>query len=361
MSEQSNERREVTVSDVATAAAVSKATAARALGDYGAVSEDVRERVQRAAEELGYRPNALARTMSTGRSNTLGMVVGDIENPFFAQTTRAAVDVAAAAGYDLILSNSDEDLETEAKAVAVQLAKQVDGLLIAPASSLAPANLQPVIEARRPLVLFDRAVVPDLGVDTVVTANRVGARRLTRLLLEAGHRRIAFISTLAHPGEYRSGDGLASSSVAERIRGFTETLAEAGVAQPEAFVHLNARRGGVDSLSARILRGDDSMTAIIASDGLVALAVLRAARAMAIPIPDELSLVAFDDLDWTGLTTPGITVMAQPVYDIGAIAARALIRRIGGDDSPSVTTVLEQWLVERDSVARPFAGRLGQR
>ena len=121
-------RREVTVSDVAAAAKVSKATAARALGDYGAVSEQVRDRVQRAAEELGYRLNALARTMSTGRSNTIGIVVGDIENPFFAQATRGAADIADAAGFDLILSNSDEERETEAKAIGVQLAKRVDGL-----------------------------------------------------------------------------------------------------------------------------------------------------------------------------------------------------------------------------------------
>ena len=187
--------REVTVSDVAAAAGVAKATAARALGDYGAVSESARDRVLLAAERLGYRPNALARTMSTGRSNTVGMVVGDIENPFFAQATRGAADVAAAAGLDLILSNSDEDAEIEAKAIGVQLAKRVDGLLVAPASSVDPVNLRTVLTARRPLVLFDRTL-PGLEVDTVIAANRTGAAVLTSLLMDAGHRRVAFISTL---------------------------------------------------------------------------------------------------------------------------------------------------------------------
>lgn len=360
MNENGNGRREVTVSDVAAAAKVSKATAARALGDYGAVSDGVRDRVQRAAEELGYRPNALARTMSTGRSHTIGMVVGDIENPFFAQATRGAADVAVASGYDLILSNSDEEASAEAKAVAVQLAKRVDGLLVAPASSIDPANLQPVIDAGRPLVLFDRAV-PGLAVDTVIAANRTGAQRLTRLLLGAGHRRIAFISTIAHPRDYRLGDALASTSVGERVDGFTTTLAEAGVPHPERFVHLNARRDGIEALAQRILGSAEPATAVIASDSLVALAVFRAARSRGVAIPDELSLVTFDDADWTSLTTPGVTVMSQPIHAIGAEAARLLIRRIGGDGSPPVTRVLEQHLVERESVAPPaYPNSLGR-
>ncbi|GAT72158.1 LacI family DNA-binding transcriptional regulator [Microbacterium hydrocarbonoxydans] len=345
-------RREATVSDVARLARVSKATAARALGDYGAVSDGVRDRVQKAADELGYRPNALARTMSTGRSHTLGIVIGDIENPFFAKATRGAADVAAEAGYDLILSNSDEELAAEAKAVAVQLAKRVDGLLIAPASSLAPGNLQSVLDARRPLVLFDRTV-PGVEVDAVITDNRAGARQLTELLLKAGHRRIAFISTLAHEGGFRAGEVLSSSAVGDRVLGFLETLTEAGVPHPESFVHLNARRDGVEVLAARLLGGADPVTAIIASDSLIALAAFRAARERSVSIPDQLSLVGFDDADWMSLTTPGITVVEQPIHEIGAQATRMLLRRIAGDARPPETTLLAQRLVERGSVAAP--------
>lgn len=348
-------RREVTVSDVASAAGVSKATAARALGDYGAVSESVRDRVQAAAEELGYRPNALARTMSTGRSNTIGIVVGDIENPFFAQAARGAADVAAAAGFDLILSNSDEDPETEAKALGAQLAKQVDGLLVAPASSVDADNLRPVLDAGRPLVLFDRAV-PGVEVDTVIAANRTGARRLTELLLDADHRRIAFISTIDHPRAYRDGDQISTSSVAERVDGFVGALTDAGVADPASLVHLNARRQGIEQLAHRLLENpDDGITAIVSSDSLIALGVFRVARSLGRRIPDDLSLVAFDDADWTGVSTPGITVMSQPIHEIGAEAARLLIHRIRGDGSPAVVRVLEQRLIERGSVARAGA------
>lgn len=349
-----NGRREVTVADVAAAAKVSKATAARALGDYGAVSDAVRDRVQAAAEQLGYRPNALARTMSTGRSNTLGIVVGDIENPFFAQATRGAADVANAAGFDLILSNSDEDAETEAKAIGVQLAKRADGLLVAPASSVETGNLRTIVDAGRPLVLFDRAA-PELHVDTVIAANRSGSRDLTSLVVDAGHRRIAFISTIAHPRDFAPGEKLSSSSVAERVQGFVETLRAAGVAEPERCVHLNARREGVGRLARRLLEGEDAVTAIVASDSLIALGVFRAARELGMRIPQDLSLVAFDDADWTGVTTPGITVMAQPIHEIGAEAAKLLIRRIRGDGGPPVTRVLDQHLIARESVGPPIA------
>ena len=349
-------RREVTVADVAAAAQVSKATAARALGGYGPVSDEVRERVQAAAAALGYRANALARTMTTGRSNTLGIVVGDIENPFFAQATRAASDVARAAGFDLLLANSDEDVATEAKAIGVLLAKQVDGLLVAPASSTDPSNLQAVIAAGRPLVLFDR-LAHGLELDAVIADNANGARALTELLLAAGHRSIAFISTITHPVRYADGARLSSSSVADRVGGFTGALADAGVQSPAEFVHVGASREGVELLARSLLTGPSRVTAIVASDSLIALSVFRTARALGLSIPDDLSLVSFDDASWTSVTTPEVTVMSQPIRALGSEAASVLVRRVEGDDAPVETRVLQQTLVRRESVAPPPARR----
>lgn len=344
-----NGRREVTVSDVAAAAKVSKATAARVLGGYGAASEAVRDRVQAAAEQLGYHPNALAKTMTTGRSNSIGIIVGDIENPFFAQATRGAADVAKAAGYDLILLNSDEHAVAEENAISVLLAKRVDGILVAPASTTDPSSLREAVERARPMVLFDR-VADGLDVDTVVADNLAGARRLAQLLLDAGHRRIAFVSTIAHADEYRVGDRLGSSSVDDRVRGFVGALADAGVDDPARFVRLNARDGVPAVVRALV---DDGITAIVASDSLIAQAAFRELRTLGRRIPDDVSLVAFDDADWTSLSAPGITVMAQPIHEIGAEAARLLIRRIAGDGAPTEHVVLAQRLVERESIAPP--------
>jgi LacI family transcriptional regulator len=347
-----NGRREVTVSDVAAAARVSKATAARVLGGYGAASEAVRDRVQAAADELGYHPNALAKTMTTGRSNSIGIIVGDIENPFFAQATRGAADVAKAAGYDLILLNSDEHPDAEQNAISVLLAKRVDGILVAPASTTDPSSLREAVERGRPLVLFDR-VADGVDVDTVVADNLAGSRQLTQLLLDAGHRRIAFVSTIAHPNGYRVGERLGSSSVDDRVRGFVGALADAGIEDPARFVHLNARRDGVDAIVRRLI--DDGITAIVASDSLIGQAAFRELRNLGVQIPADVSLVAFDDADWTSLAVPALTVMSQPIHEFGAEAARLLIRRIAGDRAPTEHVVLAQRLVERESVAPPPA------
>lgn len=352
------------MADVASKAGVAKATAARALGDYGAVSAKVRERVRAAAAELGYRPNEVARSMSTGRSNTIGIIVGDIENPAFAQATRGASDVAEAAGYDLILSNSGEQPDAEETAIEVQLSKRVDGLLIAPASSLRTRNYTAIVDAGRPVVFFDR-VVYDFEAEAVVAANRDGAERLAGVLLDAGHRRIAYVSTLEDPepvseravweddGALRFEPGLASSVIDDRVGGIGTALRAAGIGDPLAFVRLGANIDGIGRIVTELVTGDPAVTAIIASDSVIAIQAFRAIRELGLRIPDDVSLVAFDNAPWTSVTDPGITVISQPERELGALAARLLIARIEGAEGPAVRHTLPQELIERGSVAPP--------
>ncbi len=359
-------RRDATVADVAAMAGVSKATAARALGDYGAVSAKVRERVSAAAAALGYRPNEVARSMSTGRSNTIGIVVGDIENPAFAQATRGAADVAEEAGYDLILSNSREDADAERKAIEVQLAKRVDGLIVAPASSLRTANYAGIADAGRPVVFFDR-LVHGFAADAVVSANRESARRLTQVLLDAGHRRIAYVSTLVEPepvepravwddGGLSFAPRLLSSVIEDRMAGYASALREAGVENPLAFVRLGAGVDGIGRMVAGLITGASAVTAIIASDSVIAIEAFRAIRELGLRIPEDISLVGFDNAPWTSVTEPGITVIAQPERELGALATRLLIERIEGGARPASVHTLPQELIERGSVAAPVGG-----
>ncbi len=366
MSAQSEGRRGATVADVAILAGVAKATAARALGDYGAVSAKVRQKVRDAAAELGYRPNEVARSMSTGRSNTIGIIVGDIENPAFAQATRGASDVAEAAGYDLILSNSGEQPAAEETAIEVQLSKRVDGLLIAPASSVRAANYTPITDAGRPVVFFDR-VVYDFDAEAVIAANRDGARRLAQVLLDAGHTRIAYVSTLEDPepvagravwdddGSLRFRPGLASSVIDDRVAGIGTALRGADIADPLAFVRLGANIDGIGRMVTDLIDGESAVTAIIASDSVIAIQAFRAIRDLGLRIPDDISLVAFDNAPWTSVTEPGITVISQPERELGAMAARLLIARIEGDAGPAVVHTLPQELIERGSVGAPRA------
>lgn len=350
-------RRAVTVADIARAAQVSKATAARALGEYGQVSDAVRSRVQRAAEELGYRPNAIARSMSTGLTNTIGVVVGDIENPYFAHAMRGISDVASDAGYNVILANSDEDAEAEEVAVDLLLDKQVDALIVAPASSARIRHLTEVETFGRPLVLLDRRV-DGRPFDSVTVDNRTAAARATTELLDHGHRRIAFVSTHDHPHPaYTPGDAITMSSVADRVEGVLQTLTAAGIPSPEHLIRLDARRRGVDVVARELLAADEPVTAIIASDSLIGLTVFQTITSLGLRVPDDVSLIVFDNPEWTGITTPPLTVVEQPIYELGAAAARLALKRVRGERVDETALVFDAAFVRRESVGAPPARR----
>ncbi len=164
---------------VARKAGVSKATAARVLGGYGTVSDRVREVVTAAARALGYRTNELARSMTTGRSGSIGVVVGDIENPFFSLAVRGITDVARQAGFTVILSNSGEDIDAEKAAIRTLLSKRVDGLIVSPAKDDDVEHLHEAVRSGLPLVLLDRGS-DTLAVDTVIADDRHAAESITR-------------------------------------------------------------------------------------------------------------------------------------------------------------------------------------
>ena len=351
MVEPGDRQRATTVADVARRAGVSKATAARALGDYGAVSDSVRERVQAAAEDLDYRPNELARSMNTGRSKTIGVIVGDIENGYFGLAMRGISDTAKAAGYDVILINTSENVQTEIDAVRVLLDKRVDGLIVAPASSFHIEHLRRVDDSGRPLVLLDRRV-PGLEAVSVEVDIAPSASAATAALLDAGHTRIAFVSALQTEGEgYSDRLELRVSSVTDRLAGIVSALRSHGI-EPSAdlirFGALGPER--TRAITGELLELEDPPTAILASDSLIALDVLRTLRDRGLRVPDDLSFVMFDDFDWAALTDPPLTVVAQPIYDVGVAAATILLRRLAGLPHDDVRARLPATLVLRDSV-----------
>lgn len=348
-------RREATVADVAAEAKVSKAQTARALGGYGAVSDEVRSRVLEAAELLGYRPNMLARSMNTGKSHTLGVVVGDIQNPYFSQAIRAISDTAKKAGYDVLLANTDEDPSVEVDAIQVLRDKRVDGFIVAPAASSDHSHLQSLVEAGLPLVLLDRRV-RGLDVDTVTAESRRASYMATLLLLREGHERIAFISsgrTLSSVHPEDTGPGL--SPVADRLAGMKEAFEREGKGWPASLIRLDARPPeNVHGVVSELLSGLDRATALIASDSVIGLKVVEAIHDLGVKIPGELSFVMFDDHLWAKLLTPPLTVVAQPVYELGAAAAATLISRMRGE-KPAPIANFSAKLIERESIGPPSA------
>ncbi|MBB2910356.1 LacI family transcriptional regulator [Streptosporangium becharense] len=346
----------VTIADVARAAGVSTATAARALGGYGTVRRDTLERVTAAASELGYRPNALARSMITGRTQTIGVIVADIENPFFARVTRAITDVARASGFEVVLANSDEDLEAERAAVKLFLDKRVDGLIVAAASNDDGAHLAEARATGAHVVLVDRRV-RGTDFDTVLVHNRAAARDAVRHLVAAGHRRIGYVSgamAVRREGGATAGRPRAISTGGDRLTGYRQALKEAGLAGDLAgdYVRVGGpRRQDAFVQTMSLLELGTPPTAILATDSVIALGVIQAVRAAGRRIPDDVSLISFDDTEWAEVLNPPLTVIAQPVYELGARATTLLINRLQGDTAEPRHVRLTSTLVERGSVA----------
>jgi LacI family transcriptional regulator len=344
-----------TIHDVAREAGVSRSTASRALAGYGVVSKDAAERVLAAAAELDYHANGVARSMKTGRSNTLGAVVADIENAFFARAMRGFTDVARANGFQVILTNTDEDPVVEQSAVRVFQERRVDGIVATPASLDTTGHLHAAHAAGVPIVLLDRRI-PGLAVDVVQIDNVLAARETTQQLITAGHRKIAMLTGVTelevsvHASDLESG----VSTTRDRLQGYREALGAAGLVYRPDYVrtadfHLMAARQEAE----RLFRMRDRPTAVFTTDSTNALGVLLALRDVGLHVPQDVSVVAFDDADWADVVEPGLSVMAQPVHEMGRLSASLLVSRIRGEALPPKQHVLKtQWLA-RESVGPP--------
>jgi LacI family transcriptional regulator len=352
-----------TLPQVAAAAGVSTATAARALGGYGSVRPATREKVLEVAQRLGYRANSLARSMITGSTKTLGVVLSDIENPFFSRALRGVSDVAHREGYEVVLVNTDEDLQTERNAVRVLTEKRVDGLVVSPSEGQDTSHLASAISSGTPVVLLDRRI-PGLRADTVGIDNRSAAREATERLLALGHRRIALVTgappaaaeLLAGPG-LRGAERAIGSTAGLRAAGYRDALLAAGIEPDPQYVSAEGfRRDDAAKATARLLGLTRPPTATIALDSLLSLGVLQALADLDVRCPEEMSLIGFDDADWAEAVSPPLSVVAQPVYEIGAEACKRLLARINGDERRPVHRKLATTYVERSSTARPPSG-----
>ncbi|MBX4926646.1 LacI family DNA-binding transcriptional regulator [Rhizobium binae] len=346
-------KRSVTVADVAKAAKVSKATAARVLGGYGVVSDKIRDQVVAAAAALEYRPNELARSMSTGRSGIIGVVVGDIENAFFSLAVRGISDMARLAGFNVIIANSGEQLDAEKSAVDLLIGKRVDGLIVTPARCDSVDHLRHVRRAGVPLVLFDRNI-PELEVDAVTGDDREAAIAATRFMVEQGHRRLAYVSAMEAEGGSLADIGrISNSAVRERVEGFVSVLTEAGLPNPVHYVRLGATdQPQTDYVVQRLLLDPSPPTALLASDSLVGLRIFKSLQSLGLTIAKDISMISFLDADWTSVTVPPITVVDQRVYEMGKLAGERLIARIEQIPLAAERLRISTSLVIRGSVAR---------
>lgn len=357
-------KNKATIADVARAAGVSTATAGRVLGGYGYTSEEKKEQVLKAAHDLGYRPNALARSLITGKTRTLGVVAGDIQNPFYASVIRGISNVADAKGFGLLITNSDEIPAREVHAVELLAQKQVDGLIVTPVDTRKARHLFNLKAMGLPLVLIDRAV-GGLSVDRVATDNIAAGELATRHLIDQGHRRIGIVAELVDEHVMSLGDFVARAVAGDpvesetlypswqRLLGYIRAHRVAGIPVDGTLV---LRAGSYSAAAAEatvsaIMAGAERPTALFTTDGTMSEGTMRALTRLKLSIPNDLSLVCFDDLDWMSFLRPGVTTISQPRLAMGEAAARMLLERIDGESYPSRTVLMPAELVERGSVS----------
>ncbi|AHI68132.1 LacI family DNA-binding transcriptional regulator [Burkholderia thailandensis] len=329
------------IKDVAEAAGVSVATVSRVLSNSGPVRDTVRRRVLEVIERLDYRPNAAARRLRSGDTATIGLIVSDVRNPFFTEVSRAVEDAAYAQGMRVILCNTDESPEKEAMYLRLMESERVTGVIYSPTYDAARR-----FDARAhafPVVMIDRAG-PAGAADAVTLDNRDAATRLVEHLVERGYRRVAGLF------------GNASTTGRERHAAFVDALRRHALPADAEFVdpHPQAAHARVHAW----LAGDAAARpdAIVASNGLLLLGAYRALREHGARVPDDVALAGFDNDAWTELVTPGVTVIAQPVYEIGKNAMQLLTQRLADPAMSARTLVLPGELIVRGSTAARAAG-----
>ncbi len=327
----------ITIRDVARACEVDVSTVSRALAGVRGISRATRERVLAAAQRLNYVPNRVARGLVTGRSLSLGLLISDIRNPYFADVARGAEDAAFAAGYDLVLGNADLEPDRQMRYIRSFVEKRVDGLVMNSVTALSKTELDELLGYGVPLVLLIRPREAS-AFSTVSSDNFEGGRMAGTYLYGLGHHHVAHLT-----GSSRHGNLWA------REQGFRRAFHESG--GKESCIVLrghHSQQGGFD-LARRLFDAHPEVTAVFAGNDAMAFGVLEAAVQRRRRIPQDLSLIGFDNLDLSAIVHPPLTTIHQPKYEMGKAAVEILLRKIHAQQPVTEHRVLGVQLIERES------------
>lgn len=327
-----------TIKDVARTAGVSYTTVSHVLNQTRPVSDDARARVLAAVESLGYVPSALARSLKSKTTGSIGLIIPNNTNPYFSEVARGIEDSCYAAGYSVILCNSDDDPAKQRDYLNVLLTKRCDGLIVA---TLAQTDGELLRKMKVPTVLLDRAP-KDMAIDLVAVDNAAGGALAAAHLLSLGRRRIACIG---------GPQDIAISR--ERIGGLRQTLLAAGIELSESLLAYADFTSVGGYLAARsLLALPQAPDAIFCCNDLMAIGALRAAAERGIAVPDALAVVGFDDIDLAQFVHPTLTSVAQNTRRLGQITAECLLQRIATPDRPLQRISIAPELHIRDSTVK---------
>ena len=333
--------KKTTIKDIAEMAGVSRATVSRVLSNPSVVSQPRQEAVHRAIKDLSYRPSPIARGLTTGRVPCLHVLISDIRNPFYAEMARGVEDAARNNDYAVVFGNTDDSPERELQYLAHTNELRFAGVIMM--SAVGKVDLKKALcELNRPVVLANR-LVPGMEADAVVLNNEHGAYHATRYLIDLGHRRICHLAGLRY-----------SSASAERKRGFVRAVEEAALDIPQGSVFSgDLRVESGETMGRRLVKEGLKCTAIFAANDLMAIGLISAFESEGIRVPEDVSVIGFDDIAYAGLPGVQLTTIKQPSYEMGRAALNMLLERVRGESSAFRMMRFEPELVERGTCSVP--------
>lgn len=337
-------RQEISIADIARTAGVSHSTVSRALHNSPLISREVRERIQRTAQEMGYTPNAIARSLQNQRTNTIGLVTTSISDPFLNDVVKGIEEVTQAAGLSIIFSISHNDPEQEMAIMETFHQRRVDGIIVASSriSNLYTKRLELV---KVPTVLINsQSDTPQKLLHWVTVDNTKGSQLAIQHLVQLGHRSIAYLGVESRP-----------RSNQQRLHGYQQALADAGIAWDASWVLIGAGKDASYEEDVEVGQAmlphvlDAGVSAVFCHNDMVAIGLLLACRKSGLAVPQQLSIVSFDNIKTTEYVTPPLTTIHQPKVEMGRLAMEMLLDLLEG--RPVEDAILLPTLIVRASTA----------
>ena len=330
----------VTIKDIAEAAEVSITTVSRVLNDKPDVSSPTRRKVIKKINELGYKPNSIARGLALQKTNTLGLIIPDISNPFFPDIARGVEDTANKKGYSVIFCNTDNKEKKEKEAIELMKEKQVDGILL----SLSKSNKNELKNLRNieyPIVQIDRKI-PDINYPSIIIDNVQSAYNATQYLIKNNHRKIAHIT-----GDLKTITG------SKRLKGFKKAMTEYNLDLKKKYIKQGdySKESGYKNM-IKLLKTNNPPSAVFIANDLMAVGAYQAVFELNLSIPKEISIIGHDNIDFAKLVNPSLSTMNQPKYKLGSKAVNLLIKEIENNSLSNEEIILPTKLINRNSIRR---------
>jgi len=332
------------IRDFAKLAGVSKTTVSMALNDNPRIPQKTKEKVLEAAKKFNYQPSMVARSLKSKKTKAIGLMLPSITNPFFPQVVKGVEDIALRNGYSVVFCNFDEEIEKESLYFQMFENRWIDGIIFSGVTGDTEEikYIKEIQEKGIPIVFIDRGLEGHFG-DVVMIDNDEATYRGAKYLVDLGHRRIGFING---PAGIRIFD--------KRLRGYKKALQDHGIELDESLIVEGEQSSKTaESAVRQFLAQALPPTVIFTTSDLVAIAILRAVQKSSLKVPEDISVMGFDDISLASLVSPSLTTIAQPIQEMGREAFKLLVERIERKNSPKRKIILDTKLVVRESTAKP--------